>query len=72
MPVSDSPVSPRKRKKLERYQFDDSGYAEPTSVGEMFLEDQHHMSVPDLSTTLYTTPVSSQHPQLAQIVLIIQ
>ena len=60
MPGFDSPVSPRKRKKLEKYQFDDSGYAEPTSVGEMSLEDQHHMSViPDLSTTLYTTPVSS-------------
>jgi hypothetical protein len=59
--------SPRKRKKLERYQFDDSGYAEPASIGEMSLEDQHHMSVPDLSTTLYTTPVSFHILSLAQI-----
>ena len=59
MPASGSPPPPRKRKKLERYQFDDSGYAEPASIGEMSPEDQHHMSVPDLSTTFYTTPVSS-------------
>jgi hypothetical protein len=55
-PTSGSPPSPQKRRKLERYKFDDSGYAEP-SIGEMPLEDQHHM-VPDLSTTFYTTPVS--------------
>lgn len=67
-PVSGSSPSPRKRKKLERYQFDDSGYAEPASIGEMSLEDQHHhMSVSDLSTTFYTTPVSPPHPQLAWI-----
>ena len=50
----------RKRKRLGRYQFDDSGYAEPASTLE---EDQHlHMSVPDSSTTFYTTPVSSHIP----------
>lgn len=47
--------SPRKRKKLEGYQFDDSGYAESTSNGEISLEDQHHTLVLD-STTFYTTP----------------
>ena len=56
--ASGSPPSPQKRRKLERYQFDDSGYAEPASIEGMSLEDQHHMSVPDLSTTFYTTPVS--------------
>ena len=52
--------SPRKRKKLEKYQFDDSVYAEPTSIGEMptlSLEEKHHMLVPDLSTTFYASPV---------------
>ncbi|KAF8812208.1 hypothetical protein BYT27DRAFT_7159313 [Phlegmacium glaucopus] len=57
-PRGSSP-SPRKRKKSERHQFDDSGYAESTSIGEMStwpLEDEHHMPVPDLSTTFYTSP----------------
>jgi hypothetical protein len=56
--ASSSPPSSRKRKKLEKYQFDDSGYAEQTSIGESSLENQHHMLVPDLSTTFFTTPVS--------------
>lgn len=62
--ASGSSPSPRKRKRLERYQFDDSGYAEPASIGKIPLEeDQHlHMSVPDSSTTFYTTPVSSHIP----------
>ena len=54
--ASSLPPLPQKPETLERYQFDDSGYAESTPIGEMSLEDQHHMLVPDLSTTFYTTP----------------
>ena len=61
----------RKRKKLERCdKFDDSGYAEPISVGETStcpLEDGHHMPVPDLSTTFYTSPVSLHLQVITQI-----
>ena len=67
MQPSGSHASPRKRKKLERYQYDDSGYAEPTSIGEMSLEDQRHMLIPDLLTTFYTTPVSPYSQLIAQI-----
>lgn len=54
-----SPFSPQKRKKLERYQFDDSGYAEPTSIGKTsaWSLDEHHMLVSDSSTTFYASPV---------------
>ena len=60
-PFSGPPPSPRKRKKLERYQFDDSGYAEPTSIGS--LENEHHMLVPDSSETFYTSQVGPHIPR---------
>lgn len=68
-----STPSPRKRKRLERYPFDDSGYAEPASIGKIPLEKDQHldMPVPDSSTTFYTTPVSSHIPSWPIYVVLI-